>query len=573
MPYRIVGCFTIVSAICLANVSLRADPPAANSPSDGLSATFSIVAVDPDTGVCGAAVASKYPAVGKVVPYVRAGVGAFCTQHWHHPQFGKAALDLLEAGNPPEDVLSQLLRNDPQREQRQLAIVDLQGRAANRNPSAAGPPSRYWGAQTGRFYACQGNTLAGRNVITDMARAYEETAGSISDRLMAALVAGDRAGGDHRGKLAAGIRVAKPGVAGNWFELDVDDSDDAVEELLANYIALKHDAKGEAQFGAKAVGKPSSSKDAVPLIFDTDMGNDIDDALALGVIHALQTRGECKLLAVTLSKDNEFAAPYVDLVNTFYGRGEIPVGVVRDGKTPEDSKYIRLPSEAHDEGRARYPHDLASGKVAPEAVALLRKVLAAGPDGQAVLVVVGFSTNLARLLDSPADDVSPLAGRDLVKKKVRLLSMMAGMFGDQPRMKEYNVFIDIDAAKKVFADWPTPIVTSGFEIGQAIRFPAQSIERDFSYVRHHPLREGYELYQKMPYDRETWDLTAVLYAVRPDRNYFGLSPTGTIAVDDQQVTQFAPAEAGRHRYLTVTPEQIARVREALVQLASQPPER
>ncbi|MBI5759726.1 MAG: nucleoside hydrolase [Planctomycetales bacterium] len=321
-----------------------------------------------------------------------------------------------------------------------------------------------------------------------------------------------------------------------------------------------------ARLAADDVHAPS-----VRLIFDTDMGNDIDDALALGVIHALQSRGECRLLAVTLSKDNEFAAPYCDLVNTFNGRGEIPIGVVRNGKTPEDSKYIRLPSTAADDGQPRYPHDLKSGKDAPEAVSLLRRVLAAQPDGSVVVVVVGFSTNLARLLESKPDDNSPLSGRELVARKVSLLSMMAGMFSEQGLQKEYNVHIDIDAARKVFADWPTPVVTSGFEIGVAIKYPATSIERDFRYVKHHPLREAYELYQKMPYDRETWDLTAVLFAVRPDRNYFGLSSTGTITVDDKQITQFAASATGRHRYLTVNAEQIARVREALVQLASQPP--
>jgi inosine-uridine nucleoside N-ribohydrolase len=301
------------------------------------------------------------------------------------------------------------------------------------------------------------------------------------------------------------------------------------------------------------------------------MGNDIDDALALGVIHALQSRGECNLLAVTLSKDNEFAAPYVNLVNTFYGRPDIPIGVVRNGKTPEDSKYIHMPAEAMDGGRPRYPHKLKSGNDAPEAIGVLRKVLAGQPDGSVVIAVVGFSTNLARLLDSPSDELSQLSGRELVAKKCRLLSMMAGMFGSEKRQKEFNVYIDLPAAKKVFAEWPTPVVTSGFEIGQAIKYPAVSIERDFRYVQHHPLQEAYELYQKMPYDRETWDLTAVLYAIRPDRGYFGLSQPGTIHVDDQEVTQFTPSATGRHKYLTVTPEQIARVREALVQLASQPP--
>ncbi len=209
-----------------------------------ITATFSIVAADPDSGVCGAAVASKYPAVGKVVPYVRAGVGAFCTQHWHHPAWGEEALDLLEQGKSPEGVLAELLHDDPKRGKRQLAIIDVKGRAANRNPSDAGPASIYWGATTGRYYACQGNTLTGREVIAAMATAYEETGGSLADRLMAALVAGDRAGGDHRGRLAAGIRVAKKGVDGCWLELYVDKSDDAVTDLARKYAELEHEAKG-----------------------------------------------------------------------------------------------------------------------------------------------------------------------------------------------------------------------------------------------------------------------------------------------------------------------------------------
>ena len=209
-----------------------------------VSGTFSIVAVDPETGVCGAAVASKYPAVGRVVPYTRAGVGAFCTQHWHEPRLGEKALDLLAAGKQSEEVLAELLAGDQRREKRQLAIIDMHGRAANRNPSQADESGWYWGAMSGRYYACQGNTLAGREVITEMARAYEETDGSLSDRLMASLVAADRVGGDHRGRLAAGIRVSKTGIEGYWLELYVDESDDAVTDLLRKYAELKHEAKG-----------------------------------------------------------------------------------------------------------------------------------------------------------------------------------------------------------------------------------------------------------------------------------------------------------------------------------------
>lgn len=209
-----------------------------------ISATFSIVAVDPETGVVGAAVASKYPAVGKVVPYVRAGVGGFCTQHHHVPKWGERALDLLAAGKRPEAVFVELFQDDKDSELRQLAIIDMQGRTAVHNPTTAPERSRYWAAMTGRYYCCQGNTLAGRPVITEMARAYEETDGSLSDRIMAALLAADQAGGDHRGRLAAGIRVAKTGVDGYWLELSVDKSDDAVSELVKQYVELKHDARG-----------------------------------------------------------------------------------------------------------------------------------------------------------------------------------------------------------------------------------------------------------------------------------------------------------------------------------------
>ncbi len=209
-----------------------------------ITATFSMIAVDPELGVCGAAVASKYPAVGRVVPYVRADVGAFCTQHYHVPKWGEPALDMLQQGQSPEAVIRELLHDDKDAEQRQLAIIDMQGRTAVHNPTNAGIDSRYWGAMTGRFYCCQGNTLTGRSVVVAMAAAYEDTEGSLADRLMAALVAADCAGGDHRGRLAAGIRVAKKSVNGDWLSLYVDQSDDAVLELAQQYAELEHEAKG-----------------------------------------------------------------------------------------------------------------------------------------------------------------------------------------------------------------------------------------------------------------------------------------------------------------------------------------
>ncbi|MEM7474125.1 MAG: nucleoside hydrolase [Planctomycetota bacterium] len=311
----------------------------------------------------------------------------------------------------------------------------------------------------------------------------------------------------------------------------------------------------------------------VPLIFDTDIGNDCDDVLALGMIHSLQSRGECELLAVTITKDHELAAPFTDVVNTFYGRGEIPIGVCRSGVTNEKGKFNVLAEDSD-----RYPHDLTSGKDAPDAVSVLRKALASQADGSVVICQVGFSTNLANLLRSEADKISPLGGQDLVSKKVRLLSIMAGAFtqivGDTGHLydhKEYNIIKDIPAAKILCSYWPTDIVWSGFEIGKNLTYPHQSILEDFNYVQHHPLSEAYTLYIPPPHDRPTWDLTSVLHSVRPNRGYFDLSEPGVVTVADDGLTTFEKKEGGRDRHLILRDGQKGRATEALVQLSSQPP--
>jgi inosine-uridine nucleoside N-ribohydrolase len=309
---------------------------------------------------------------------------------------------------------------------------------------------------------------------------------------------------------------------------------------------------------AAAMAIPASAATPVHVIFDTDMGNDVDDALALAMLHAFASRGEVKLLAVTVSKDNPWAAEYVRLVDEYYGRSSIPVGIVHDGKTRDDGLYVRQVCELHH----RHPDKAAVA----DAVQLLRKTLAGEPDGAVALIQVGFSTNLARLLDSGPDRYSTLNGMDLVKKKVRLLTVMAGNFAESK--PEYNVNTDVPSARKLFAGWPTNIYFSGFEVGMAILYPASSIEHDFP--EGNPVAEAYRAYAKMPYDRPTWDLTTVLYDLRPDRGYFDLSPPGEVTVAAHGVTTFQPNPQGKRYFLKVNPVQAARVREACVWLASQP---
>jgi len=356
-----------------------------------------------------------------------------------------------------------------------------------------------------------------------------------------------------------------------------------------------------------AVCAPQARGAPVNVIFDTDMYSDIDDMLALAMLHSLQDRGEVKLLAVTVTTEAKWIAPYVDLVDTFYGHEYIPVGVVRGGvsgkifdvRPPADQPYSPrginytqyLAQLQNEHGSFVYPHKLIDGDEAEEAVHLLRRVLAAQPDGSVVMIQVGYCTNFARLLDSKADAMSKLEGRELVRRKVRILSTMAGNYaasewdGEQtPANKsEFNLRMDIPAAQKVFAEWPTPIVASGFEVGRTMLFPQRSIDREFNYVAHHPIAETYNYtaanYRKAskhpeaPHDHATFDLTAVLYAVRPDEGYFSLSPPGRISVLPDGSSPFEAMDGGRHRYLILADGQRARTLETMVMLASQPPVR
>lgn len=309
----------------------------------------------------------------------------------------------------------------------------------------------------------------------------------------------------------------------------------------------------------------------VSVIFDTDMGNDVDDALALAMLHAMESRGEVKILAVTVTKGNEWAAPYCDLVDTFYGRPGIPIGMVRDGKTPESSPMIEVPAnEKTASATYVYPHRLLSGANAEDAVPLLRRTLAAQADRSVVVIQVGFSTNLARLLETSADSASVYTGTELVRAKVNRLVLMGGNF--KTGKPEFNLMKDVPAARELFAKWPTPIVASGFEIGLALPFPATAIETKFSYLEHHPVADAYRNYMKMPYDRPSWDLTAVLYAARPEAGYFSLSAPGTVTVGEDGSTIFTGDAKGNVRYLILEPAKASNVLDVLIELSSRAPD-
>ncbi|MFA0769328.1 MAG: hypothetical protein OXFUSZZB_002656 [Candidatus Fervidibacter sp.] len=215
--------------VCL-GLTLLAFCQPLTSPTSG---TFSIVAFDPKTGDLGVAVASRVLAVGAVVPYAQAGVGAIATQAFANTTYGPKGLALLRKGLTPEQVLKRLLAEDKDREHRQVGIVDAKGRAI----AFTGKKCLPWaGHLVGKGYAVQGNILAGEQVVKAMAQAFENTKGELAERLMAALEAGESAGGDARGKQSAALLVVRKGGGYGGFDdryidLRVDDHPEPVKEL------------------------------------------------------------------------------------------------------------------------------------------------------------------------------------------------------------------------------------------------------------------------------------------------------------------------------------------------------
>lgn len=195
--------------------------------------TFSIAAFDPAENAFGVAVASKFLAVGAVVPFAKAGVGAIATQSYANLSYGKDGLKMLARGMSAQEVVNRLTADDDHREQRQLGVVDRMGNAA----TYTGAGCYDWaGGVTGNGFAAQGNILASAQVVPAMARAFEAATGDLAARLLAALSAGDDAGGDKRGKQGAALYVVKPGgsyggYTDRYIDLRVDDHAEPTREL------------------------------------------------------------------------------------------------------------------------------------------------------------------------------------------------------------------------------------------------------------------------------------------------------------------------------------------------------
>lgn len=290
---------------------------------------------------------------------------------------------------------------------------------------------------------------------------------------------------------------------------------------------------------AFATSCKQGNENVVNLIFDTDLGPDYDDVGAMAVMHVLADSGQVNILATMSSNKNELVAPCIDVINTYFNRPDIPIGAPK-GEGGADMKDGHNPSWAQHLAD-NYPHKLNSTADAEDAVTLYRKVLSAQPDTSVTICTVGFFTNLNNLLKSAPDEYSPLSGKELVEKKVKRLVSMAGRF---PEGREFNVFIDSLASYEVIPAWPTEIIFSGWEIGNEILTGKPVSQSD---AEKSPIKDAYSitLAQDNPEGRSSWDLTAVLTAVKGAEPYFN-TERGTINVAKDGSNTWTPDENGKH---------------------------
>ncbi len=305
----------------------------------------------------------------------------------------------------------------------------------------------------------------------------------------------------------------------------------------------------------KEIPAVKATAEVVNLILDTDLGPDYDDVGAMALMHALADSGYVKVLAVMSSNHDERVIPCVDVLNTYFNRPNIPLGAPKSGggvtmTAPHKVKWTdALP--------ANYPHKVKKTSDAQDAVKLYRQILSAQPDNSVVICTVGFFTNLKDLLHSDGDDYSPLSGKELVAKKVKHLVSMAGTF---PKGREFNVYCDTPASKVVVEEWPTEILFSGWEIGNAVVTGKKLVASD---IQNSPVKETYALCfaEGDPDGRMSWDQTAVLVAIKGFEPYYKVERGTFTIVDDEGNNTWTADEKGRDLRLIelMPPTQVAAI--------------
>ncbi len=306
----------------------------------------------------------------------------------------------------------------------------------------------------------------------------------------------------------------------------------------------------------------------IKIIFDTDMGNDVDDIVALDMLYKYQDEGKVEILGILSSKRELGSVKFIDAMNTLYGYPNIPVGIA---KTYPEEQYVnsdrRLNYADWTVANHSYKQTIKDWDAVPDGYKLLRQLLVNEEDNSVVVVAVGFSTNLARMMESKGDDISPLGGKQLFGQKVKRVVIMAGNFAEQ--RAEYNVRKDHFAAVKFYSESPVPMYFTDYRLGRTILYPWQAVATATQYVENHPMKVAFDYYQQMPYNRPLWDPTAVLFAV--ERGYASVSKAGMVQVDFKSNTFFIEDRESNRHYCIVNDKQRAKIIRRIVEITSRQP--
>jgi hypothetical protein len=288
----------------------------------------------------------------------------------------------------------------------------------------------------------------------------------------------------------------------------------------------------------------------VPLvILDTDIGSSTDDLFSMEMLYDYQKQGKCMLLGVVVDREGEDCAALVDVMNTYFKNGNLPIGLVRDGiKQPNVwINYKALPTYKKGDGSLMFASTLSDYSTLPDGWELYRKLLASQPDRSVSIVSVGFVTCLAQLLESGADKYSPLTGVELVRQKVKCLYIQGGSFGESPE-PDYNFLQGMEFSKNFFRLWPSDvdIIFSPMETGNGIDYQPEQVIADISWTDEHPIKQ---VYMKCSCDtgQKMWDPLLAINAVEGN-HLFTLSERGTMVLDDDGTVVFTPSATGNSRF-------------------------
>ncbi|MGC4053830.1 MAG: nucleoside hydrolase [Paludibaculum sp.] len=320
------------------------------------------------------------------------------------------------------------------------------------------------------------------------------------------------------------------------------------------------------------------SKPPIGVVFDSALGDGIDDVLALALLYALEGKSETRVVSTSTTKSSLRSAMFAEALTRFlmgpppprptsgvfagFQRPVPAIGMADNGKLAQDTPVLQaVLDKKNDQGEPLYPRAIARLNETADPAALIRNALTAQNDENCLVLLAGPATNLVAMMALPGS-------LDLIRTKVKTLLLAWGGFPSGS--PDPNVKADPASARQLLATWPGPILAVGSEVGTAIPFPGESLGKDFAWSTAHPIVDAYLAYHAQPFDAPASALAAALYSIRPDSGFTSSAP-GALSVAEDARVRFAPGAGGKHSYLLADAARKAEIQRIYVELVSAKP--